>query len=101
MPVARFQMPDGRVARFDVPDGTTPEQATTMMQSYFSPAQASTPAQPPEAVNTGLRGDGFNKATAYTGQDQIGGFLRGAGSVGATLARAFAAAQRNEGQRGH
>src|SRR3989304_6079449 len=37
MPVARFQMPDGRVARFDVPDGTTPEQATTMMQSYFSP----------------------------------------------------------------
>ena len=99
MPVARFQMPDGRVARFDVPDGTTPEQATTMMQSYFSPAQASTPAQPPEAVNTGLRGDGFNKATAYTGKDQIGGFLRGAGSIGATLARPFESAQANDARR--
>src|SRR3972149_1487002 len=99
MPVARFQRPDGRVARFDVPDGTTPEQATTMMQSYFSPAQASTPAQPPEAVNTGLRGDGFNKATAYTGQDQIGGFLRGAGSIWATLARPFESAQANNARR--
>lgn len=27
MPIARFQMPDGRIARFEVPDGTTPEQA--------------------------------------------------------------------------
>lgn len=27
MPIARFQMEDGRIARFEVPDGTTPEQA--------------------------------------------------------------------------
>ena len=32
MPVARFQMPDGRVARFEVPEGTTPEQAQKMFK---------------------------------------------------------------------
>lgn len=31
MPVARFEMPDGRIARFEVPDGTTPEQAEAMI----------------------------------------------------------------------
>lgn len=33
MPIARFEMPDGRVARFEVPEGTTPEQAQSMIQS--------------------------------------------------------------------
>lgn len=33
MPIARFQMPDGRVARFEVPEGTTPEQAQAMIES--------------------------------------------------------------------
>jgi len=31
MPIARFQMPDGRIARFEVAEGTTPEQAQTMI----------------------------------------------------------------------
>lgn len=31
MPVARFQLPDGRIARFEVPEGTTPEQAQEMI----------------------------------------------------------------------
>ena len=53
MPVARFQMPDGRVARFEVPEGTTPEQAQKMfdaqapnipeLSSYYQ-----TPAAPGE-----------------------------------------------------
>lgn len=33
MPIARFQMPDGRVARFEVPEGTTPEQAQAMIEA--------------------------------------------------------------------
>lgn len=36
MPIARFEMPDGRVARFKVPEGTTPDQANTLMQSYMA-----------------------------------------------------------------
>lgn len=43
MPIARFQMPDGRVARFEVPDGTTPDQAMQMMQAHFKTAE--TPEQ--------------------------------------------------------
>ncbi|NBW12196.1 MAG: PLxRFG domain-containing protein [Caulobacteraceae bacterium] len=31
MPIARFQMPDGRIARFEVPEGTTPEQAQELV----------------------------------------------------------------------
>ncbi len=33
MPIARFEMPDGRIARFEVPEGTTPEQAQVMMEA--------------------------------------------------------------------
>lgn len=39
MPIARFQLEDGRVARFEVPEGTTPEQATQMMQQHFQAEQ--------------------------------------------------------------
>lgn len=43
MPIAKFQMEDGRVARFEVPEGTTPEQAQTMMQEHFAPQQTEKP----------------------------------------------------------
>lgn len=31
MPIARYQLPDGRIARFEVPEGTTPEAAQQMI----------------------------------------------------------------------
>lgn len=43
MPIARFQMPDGRVARFEVPEGTSPEQAQTMMEAHFAPQATAAP----------------------------------------------------------
>ena len=49
MPVARFQMPDGRIGRFEVPDGTTPEQAKAMIAEQFvrsKPGPAEQPMQP-------------------------------------------------------
>ena len=36
MPIARFEMPDGRIGRFEVPDGTTPEQAQSIIQQHIS-----------------------------------------------------------------
>lgn len=36
MPVARYQLPDGRIARFEVPEGTTPDQAESIAREYFS-----------------------------------------------------------------
>lgn len=38
MPIARFEMPDGRIAKFEVPEGTSPEQAQTMASQYFANA---------------------------------------------------------------
>lgn len=51
MPIARFQMPDGRVARFEVPDGTTPEQAQVMMAEAMPKAQQAAPAPAPAEFN--------------------------------------------------
>jgi len=75
MPIARFQMPDGRVARFEVPDGTTPEQAQTMMEAHFSQAQPSQPAPQTSLVDDIKQGVG----------NIVAGGIRGAGSIGATL----------------
>lgn len=36
MPIARFQLPDGRVARFEVAEGTTPEQAQVEIERQLS-----------------------------------------------------------------
>lgn len=46
MPVARFQLPDGRVARFEVPEGTTPEQAQSLIQAQLPSIAQPQPALP-------------------------------------------------------
>lgn len=57
MPVARVQMPDGRIARFEVPDGTTPEQAQSLGEQFFS--QQSTPEQPVSAAASQMAAEGM------------------------------------------
>ena len=51
MPVARFQMPDGRIGRFEVPEGTTPEQAQSMISRFVqaggNKARLATSNEPP------------------------------------------------------
>ena len=36
MPIAKFQLPDGRVGRFEVPEGTSPEQAMQLISTNLS-----------------------------------------------------------------
>lgn len=43
MPIARFQLPDGRIARFEVPDGTSPEAAQQMMEAQLPSITQSKP----------------------------------------------------------
>jgi hypothetical protein len=46
MPIARFQMPDGRIGRFEVPAGLTPQQAEQLIseQVYGAKAEPKTAA---------------------------------------------------------
>src|SRR5574343_421495 len=46
MPIARFQMPDGRIARFEVPEGTSPEQAQQFFDDFV---KDQTPSKEQEA----------------------------------------------------
>jgi len=50
MPVARFQMQDGRIARFEVPEGTTPEQAQAMIQAELPKVSPHDTAQAPAKI---------------------------------------------------
>jgi len=45
MPIAKFKMPDGRIARFEVPEGTTPEQAQAQIQQMV---EQGLPVAPPQ-----------------------------------------------------
>jgi hypothetical protein len=49
MPVARFEMPDGRIARFEVPEGTSPEDAQAQIEAMMKEREPA-PAAPPPAV---------------------------------------------------
>lgn len=55
MPIARVQMPDGRIGRFDVPDGTTPDQVVEFIKTMNQPLELnvgqSSPEQVRQAVN--------------------------------------------------
>lgn len=46
MPIARFQMPDGRIGRFEVPDGTSEEQAQALIAQHVGGQGAQQPAAP-------------------------------------------------------
>lgn len=57
MPIAKFQLPDGRVARFEVPDGTTPQQAEQLMAQYFAgPKPEAAPTRTPGIIESGIGG---------------------------------------------
>lgn len=106
MPIARFQMPDGRVARFEVPDGTTPEQAQSMMSEHFAGAAQPAPTSARDKFLNSLPPDRRAAAEAFQqgNSEQFtldqersanpitnavanisGGLFKGASQIGSTL----------------
>lgn len=75
MPVARFQLPDGRIARFEVPEGTTPEQAQAAIAAHLGNKQPER-IDPTEGMST------FDKAAAGVGKSAVDAY-RGARQLAA------------------
>lgn len=82
MPVARFEMPDGRIARFEVPEGTTPQQAQAMISQSLAPKksmyerQAQEQSNSPFGIDNLLPAIGGAMTGAYLGGKQM--LLKGA-----------------------
>lgn len=71
MPIAKFEMPDGRVAKFEVPDGTTPEQAQQVFADFVGQ---------PQAPKTRSWGDVPLEALTNL-PSSVGGVLKGVGEA--------------------
>ena len=76
MPIARFEMPDGRIGRFEVPDGTTPEQAQAMIAQSLGdqkpqPSSYEKTAQESSAMDNLLAGAGGSMHGLYLGAKQL------------------------------
>jgi hypothetical protein len=54
MPIARFEMPDGRIARFEVPDGTSPEEAQRLIASSLGNIPAAEEATKRKGIGAAL-----------------------------------------------
>jgi hypothetical protein len=73
MPIARFQMPDGRIARFEVPDGTSPEEAQSLVQQELE--QSTKPVAPSESISPDYTtGEAFKKALVRGGKQLSSAF---------------------------
>lgn len=109
MPVARVQLPDGRIGRFEVPEGTTPDQAQSLIQAQLpalsQPAAPQLPEslRPRTAAPEGIPGDqqepGMMRKAGQVATDVLAGGVRGAGSIGATLIRPFESEGENNTRR--
>ena len=73
MPIARFEMPDGRVGRFEVPDGTTPEQAQQLI------SQSMSQSEPAKSIyeKTAQSATGFDNLMPAVGGAVKGAYLGG------------------------
>lgn len=74
MPIARVQLPDGRIGKFEVPDGTTEEQVLSFIQGQMAPDKTAPQSAGRTAVDQALQGATFGLG------DEIAGAIGGVGA---------------------
>lgn len=84
MATYKITSPDGQVYRVTAPDGATEEQVIEYAQKSFKMAKAPTTV---------------GQDVLQQGKNALGGFIRGAGSIGATIARPFESGTENDDRR--
>lgn len=90
MPVARFQLPDGKIGRFQVPDGTTPEQAQKMISENLDtllPKSENVPRETPAELAGNDAGEGA--AFVYGANEAVPFGRKITSAIGAGLAMPF------------
>ena len=70
MPIAKIQLPDGRIGRFEVPDGTTPDEVMQFANSQFGEQQPQqtqprTPTQPTQYVEKNIEPQPLSRLEAF------------------------------------
>jgi len=93
MPIARFEMSDGKIGRFEVPEGTTPEQAQSLIAESLNPQQSTPkPQSRMEVALEALRNPvGVEGKTRVVGPMLVGGLgetIKGAGAASQLLPEA-------------
>lgn len=101
MPVARFEMPDGKIGRFEVPEGTTPEQAQSLISESLNPQQAAPkPQTRMEAALEALRNPvGVEGKTRVVGPMIMGGLgetIKGVGAASQLLPESIISPQTSQ-----
>ena len=93
MPIAKIQLPDGRIARFEVPEGTTQDQVMQFasQQQFDKPQDPSFLSKVGTATVEGLAGFTEGLGRAAVGATQLGAELLGqeefAGKIGQQIAK--------------
>jgi hypothetical protein len=99
MPVARFEMPDGKIGRFEVPEGTTPEQAQSLIAESLNPQQTA-PQSRMEAALEALRNPiGVEGKTRVIGPMLMGGLgetIKGVGAASQLLPESIISPQTSQ-----
>jgi len=89
MPIARFEMPDGKIGRFEVPEGTTSEQAQSLISESLQPTEIAKPQTRMEAALEALRNPiGVEGKTRVVGPMIMGGLgetIKGVGAASQLL----------------